>query len=225
MRTNFELINHSIEDLKGKWGLSIGGTFLINIAVAVGGSVVPLVGSLILLGPLYMGLAYYFLKIVRQNKELELGDFFKGFDDFGNNIGFGALYVLLYICGLILLIIPGIYFLMSSAFIWFVLNDEPELGFWEAYKKSTELMKGKYLKLFGLGLLFMLMAIASVFTLFIGYFFLLPLMYTTFANLYEDARDETGLLLEMPTREYVTKPNQETPLQLDTPDDDLSDIL
>ena len=70
----------------------------------------------------------------------------------------------------------------------FILADEPDIAPMEALRKSEAMMKGNKTKYFLLGLIFLLLSILCVFTLGIGFFFVLPLIQVTLAKFYKEVR-------------------------------------
>ncbi len=67
-----------------------------------------------------------------------------------------------------------------------ILVDFPELKVTQAYKRSSQLMKGKRLRLLGLQLSFLPWALLSTVTLGIGFLYLLPYMGCTNVEFYLD---------------------------------------
>ena len=70
------------------------------------------------------------------------------------------------------------------------MADEPGISAIDAMKQSWEMTKGYKVKILLLGLSFIPWFILSVFTLFIGLLWLMPSMYTSFANLYLQMRGD-----------------------------------
>ncbi len=89
---------------------------------------------------------------------------------------------LLYIVPLILMI-PKSFLYVLSIFIGY---DNPDLTAKEAVEKSAELMNGNRWRYFCLSLSFIGWAILSVFTLYIGLFWLIPYMEVSFVVFYEE---------------------------------------
>ena len=72
----------------------------------------------------------------------------------------------------------------------FILADKPELTANEAIELSMKMMDGHKLDLFILSLSFIGWSILAIFTLCIGYLWLVPYIYTTMAAFYEDVKAE-----------------------------------
>ena len=88
----------------------------------------------------------------------------------------------------LLLIIPGIIKIFSYAMTPFILEEHPELGANEAIDHSRAMMKGHKFDLFWLILSFIGWMILCLFTLGIGYLWLIPYMQTSIAGFYEDVK-------------------------------------
>ncbi len=182
---NSQIFNDARQDLSGKWGTAIV-TFIVYIVVSMVAGFVPF-GSIVLGGPLALGIAIFSLHIVRR-QEAATGDIFKGFDNFGNSMLALLLVALFTVLWMLLLIIPGIIKAYSYSMTFYILADNPTMQPMQAVDRSMEMMDGYKLKLFTLQLRFMLLAILCIFTLGIGFFFLWPYASVTTAKFYEDLK-------------------------------------
>jgi uncharacterized membrane protein len=72
----------------------------------------------------------------------------------------------------------------------FILKDNPELSANEAINLSQKMMKGHKFDLFYLMLSFIGWAFLGIFTLGIGYLWLMPYTYAAFAAFYQDLKKE-----------------------------------
>ena len=70
----------------------------------------------------------------------------------------------------------------------FILVDNPELSANEAINLSKKMMKGHKFDLFWLELSFIGWILLGLLTLGIGYFWLMPYMYTSIAGFYQDVK-------------------------------------
>ena len=84
MRTNNELLSQSRESLSGRWGLAIGGFFLGGVVTGVAGSIpfIGVVASLIISGPMMLGMAIFAQSYSRKDREPQIDQLFKGFENF-----------------------------------------------------------------------------------------------------------------------------------------------
>jgi uncharacterized membrane protein len=86
------------------------------------------------------------------------------------------------------LIIPGIIAALSYSMTFYILADDQEIKAEDALRKSKMMTEGYKLKLFYLGLRFLLLAFLCVLTLGIGFFFLIPFIHVTMAKFYDDIK-------------------------------------
>jgi Predicted integral membrane protein len=182
---NVVLMRMAKESLRGKWGLAIG-TFLVY-ALIVGGGSFSGIATLIVGGPMTLGLALFSLSIAR-NQEARLEQLFKGFNNFGTSLGAYLLMIIFVLLWTILLIIPGIIAAISYAMTFFIIADNPSIGSMEAIDKSKKMMYGYKWKFFCLILRFLGWAILCLFTLGLGFFILKPYMEISFAKFYDDIK-------------------------------------
>ncbi|MGB0745289.1 MAG: DUF975 family protein [Opitutales bacterium] len=78
---------------------------------------------------------------------------------------------------------------LRYAVIYFIARDQPELGVAETLRTSAEMMKGRKLKLFFLGLSFIGWHILGMMALFIGIFWSSAYMFAAFAAFYDDLQE------------------------------------
>jgi uncharacterized membrane protein len=187
---NVVLMQMARESLKGKWGLAIG-TFIVYMVIAGGLQMIPFIGpiaSLIIMGPLVLGLAIFSLSISR-NQDAKLEQLFHGFNNFGNALAAYLLMVLFILLWLLLLIIPGIIAALSYSMTFFIIADDPEIKPMDAIDKSKKMMDGYKWKYFCLGLRFLGWALLCILTLGIGFLWLFPYIQVSTAKFYEDVKD------------------------------------
>ena len=96
---------------------------------------------------------------------------------------------LVIILGFILIVlIPIIYINLSISQTFFIIADDENISGLEAFKKSWRLMKNQKLNLFLLGLSFIGWVILSILTIFIGFIFLNPYIYTSYAKFFDNLK-------------------------------------
>jgi uncharacterized membrane protein len=186
---NYILMQQARDCLNGRWGLSIGVTLLYLLLSMVSSSI-PMIGgiaSLIIEGPLLVGLSIFFISISRKEKA-ELSQLFDGFKRFGTSLAAYLLVAIFTFLWSLLLIIPGIIASYSYAMTYFIIVDNPNIGPLEAITKSKTLMRGNRLKLFCLGWRFFGWALLCMLTCGIGFLWLVPYVHTSFARFYEDIK-------------------------------------
>lgn len=181
-----EITKSARESLKNYWGLAIGACVIyIFIQVVVG--IVPIAGTLaglIISGPLMLGLTYFSLSISR-GQEPKLDQLFQGFNNFSNSMATYLLMILFVLLWALLLIVPGIIMAIAYSMTFFILADEPNIKPMEALEKSKKMMDGYKMKMFMLYMRFLLLSLACILTLGIGFFFLLPYIQICTAKFYE----------------------------------------
>lgn len=84
----------------------------------------------VLLGGPVMASYLHMAHLASKDQKIEISDFFKGFEKAGSLIKLNLLIFLIVLLGLIMLVIPGIYFAVSYAFshlfVWFYDKDPSE---------------------------------------------------------------------------------------------------
>ena len=147
------------------------------------------VGSVIVTGPLVIGLSAMQIKKVRNaDSNLNFVDMFYGFTNgrFGNNIILGLLqtvFIFLWTC---LFFIPGVVKSYSYAMSYYVSLDRPELGANDCITESRRLMDGKKWNLFCLDLSFLGWYIVGMLCFGVGILWVIPYHEMARANFYEE---------------------------------------
>ncbi len=191
VKENRDLTAQAREALSGKWGLAVG-VFFVYMLIMGGIQVIPFAGSiasLILGGPLMLGIAVFSLTISRK-QDARFEQLFDGFQNFGTALGTYILMAVFVFLWMLLLIIPGIIAAIAYSQAFYILAEDNNIGAMDALKKSKEMMYGYKWKYFCLGLRFIGWAILCTLTLGIGYLWLIPYMQVSFANFYEDIKDK-----------------------------------
>lgn len=117
------------------------------------------------------------------NKTPDYKDMYRHYALFWNYIAGSILYGLIVLGGLILLIIPGIYFAIKYYFVIFLVVDK-RLGPIEALKKSAKITQGSNTKIFLLGLALFVINCVGFLTL-IGLLVTVPITLLTTAFVYK----------------------------------------
>jgi uncharacterized membrane protein len=186
-KENALLMKEAREALIGKWGLAVG-TFFIYILITIILSRLHNTGSLISLiisGPLMLGMAVFSISIARK-KEARLEQLFEGFKRFGKSLLVYLLIVIFTLLWTLLLIVPGIIAGISYSQIFFILADDESISAKEAMKKSKQMMYGYKWKYLCLGFRFFGWGLLSILTLGIGFLWIFPYMYVSMAKFYDD---------------------------------------
>lgn len=147
------------------------------------------VGSVIVTGPLVIGLSAMQIKKVRNaDSNLNFVDMFYGFTNgrFGNNIILGLLQTVFLFLWSCLFFIPGIVKSYSYAMSYYVSLDRPELGANDCITESRRLMDGKKWNLFCLDLSFLGWYIVGMLCFGVGILWVIPYHEMARANFYEE---------------------------------------
>jgi uncharacterized membrane protein len=198
---NVVLMRMAKESLRNKWALAIGTFFVYGLIIGglqfnysyfnmFGGHLItPFTGiiSLIIGGPLTLGLAIFSLAISR-NQEARFEQLLKGFNNFGTALGAYILIGIFTLLWSILLIIPGIIAALSYAMTFYIIADEPSIQIMDAIDKSKKMMYGYKWKFFCLNLRFFGWGLLCILTLGIGFLWLLPYMEISFVKFYDDIK-------------------------------------
>ena len=195
---NSQIMEEAYASLKGKWGLAIGGNLLfaiISMAVAlvgwgtVGADWGANLTSLIFTPPLTIGMTIFSLNISRDNNP-EIDNLFIPFNTSWVNaiLAYFMMGVLVAV-GFILLIIPGIIAALMFSQVFFIMGEDKEIGAYDALVKSMNMMKGYKWKFFRIALRIIGLAILCIFTLGIGFIWLLPYQNVVYAKFYDDIKN------------------------------------
>jgi uncharacterized membrane protein len=201
----------ALATLKGKWGISVGltitiflvTTFLPMIAEVLlsGGfshwvnqNETPLIAELfnfassIFFIPLTVASYWFYLVIARWNdpKISKVFAVYKKWELSLKVIGTSILVGLFTILWTLLLIIPGIIKGISYSQVFYLLKDNPELSALEAITESKQRMQGYKWKFFLLNLSFIGWGFIAIFTLGIGFLWLVPYISTANATFYNE---------------------------------------
>jgi uncharacterized membrane protein len=142
----------------------------------------------ILGGPIYFGVAAYFMKLAR-HEPAEFSDLFSGFSLFKTNFILNFFTILFTLLWTLLLIIPGIIAAIKYTMAYYILNDNPEIGALEAITRSKEMMYGHKMRFFQMWLSFLGWFILGVVTMGLGMLYAIPYYRAAKANFYLDLKE------------------------------------
>lgn len=183
--------------LSFKWGSAalmtlVYGLIMTSVPVGLNEAVSKGVGSLwqLLLLPMGYGLIVAFLDNIRSGKSYSIKQLFIGFQEYWRVWGTSMLMSLYTFLWALLFIVPGIIKSYSYAMTYYILRDEPELGFNDAIERSMRMMQGHKFDLFYLQLTFIGWGLLCILTLGIGVLWLGPYMQAAQVHFYEDVKAE-----------------------------------
>jgi len=144
--------------------------------------------SLILGGPVYYGVASYFLKLARY-ETAEFNDMFTGFRLFKVNFVLHLLMLVFTTLWALLLIVPGIIAAIKYSMAFYILNDNPEIGAMEAIRRSKEMMEGHKMRFAEMWLSFFGWFLLGIITFGLGMIYAVPYYRAAKANFYLDLKE------------------------------------
>lgn len=171
--------------LNGRYGMLLGVTFIYSLVLGLLTSTA--VGALLLAGPLMFGLYWCIAAFVRGNN-VGVEKLFCGFNDFSRTMVLGLMYQIYIILWSLLFIIPGIIKSLEYSMAFFIMVDHPEMDWKQCLNESRRLTNGYKGDLFLLQLSFIGWYLLCFLTCGIGVFFLMPYIYATMGNAYEQLK-------------------------------------
>ena len=133
--------------------------------------------TVLVAGPLAVGLAHYFLRVTDRN-DPQIADLFAEFKNFGNTVVLNLLIgIFTFLWGLLFLI-PGIVKGISYSMAPYIMAEHPEIKPLDAIKLSKQMMEGHKGEYFVLQLSFIGWFLLGILTCGIGLIFLSPYMST-----------------------------------------------
>ena len=155
-------------------------------AVSIAGSILSGVGSLIIAGPLAVGVSIVLLKLVRTREKVEFESILKGFTEgFGQNLGLGIMSGLFVALWSLLFVIPGIIKSYAYSMAFYIRADHPEYNWKQCLQESVRITDGHKMELFVLDLSFIGWYFVGSLCLGIGTLWVAPYHETTKALYYE----------------------------------------
>ncbi len=192
--TSSEIRAKARQQLGGKifsnnWLLALVVCLIVEGIIGIASSLF-FVGSLIVTGPLYVGMATIFLSLIRKNESIKIEKCFSGFTkDFSRNLLVGILQILFVFLWSLLFIIPGIIMGLAYSMSFYIAHDHPEYDAKKCLDESKRLMKGHKGQLFCLMLSFIGWIIVGMLCCGIGLLWVIPYMQAAEANFYESIRE------------------------------------
>ena len=182
---NSELFSQAWKEMSGQWGIAIGFIFLV-IVISIASSFLS-VFAILITCPLAVGQYRFWLNISRRTNP-QIDDLFKGFNSYGTALGANLLVGLIVFGGMLLLIIPGIYWALTYPMVNYIIAENPDIGGNESLVVSRKMMEGHRWKFLRFGLRAMAVIILCMFTLGIGLIWAIPWLSTASAKFYDDIK-------------------------------------
>lgn len=146
--------------------------------------------SLLLAGPLQLGLCFFFLNLVK-GKETRFELLFEGFKPLLTVLLAYAVITALTVIGLILLIVPGIVVALGFSMTYYVIAEDPEISFQTALEQSWKLTDGYKMELLELNLRFIPWYLLGLLCFIVGVFAVVPWHNTTLTLYYQYLKENT----------------------------------
>ena len=146
--------------------------------------------SLLLAGPLQLGLCFFFLNLVK-GKETRFELLFEGFKPLLTVLLAYAIITVLTVIGLILLIVPGIVVALGFSMTYYVIAEDPEISFQTALEQSWKLTDGYKMELLELNLRFIPWYLLGLLCFIVGVFAVVPWHNTTLTLYYQYLKENT----------------------------------
>lgn len=169
------LMQNARSQLKPFWPLSVVVCMVYGMLIG-GPSELNTYGellSILLAGPLQLGLCIYFLKIYNGNKP-SFFDLFEGFKPLLNVLLVFIIINALTLLGLFFLLVPGIIISLGFSMTYYIIAEHPEMQFNEALEHSWKMMDGHKMELFSLHLRFIPWYLLGLLFFVIGIFLVIP---------------------------------------------------
>jgi uncharacterized membrane protein len=178
--------------MKGKWGQGALFTLVYMIIVLgiSGFSNIKFIGavfglaSIVINPPIFLGLYLSFIILVKENGNLEVGNLFKGFDQFARSLAIYWWQFLWIFLWTLVLVVPGIIKSLAYSQAMFIVADNPKVGVRDAIKISIKMTEGYKGEIFVMCLSFLGWILLGILSLFIGFLWITPYMFTTYTNLF-----------------------------------------
>lgn len=184
---NADLMAKARAVLQGNWGIAIAICVLYNVVMVVA-QLIPAAGAvmpILIGGPMMIGQSICFLTLARGQRP-DVAMLFSGFQQFGKAVGVHLTMSLFILLWMLLLIVPGIIAAYSYSQAFYIIADDPSCGVMEAIRRSKQMMQGRKWKFCCLSFRFIGWSLLCMLTLGIGFLWLMPYMYTSLAEFYND---------------------------------------
>ncbi|MBO1349397.1 MAG: hypothetical protein EBE86_019315 [Hormoscilla sp. GUM202] len=175
-------ISEGWQIFKQKICLFLGFTVLLFVVSMALEQMVPRISYpafIVIYGPLSAGLLIAALQIVKKQSTV-IGDFFKGFNYFVPLVLADLVALILILLGTILLILPGIYLVISYLLTYPIILDR-RMDFWQGMETSRKIVTKEWFSFLGLALILALINLGGLLLLGLGLLVTIPLSYCVIA--------------------------------------------
>lgn len=175
------------------WLMALLVCLIAQVICAAAGTIVPGIGALLVMGPIYCGLSAVFLTRRRTARPIRIGDMFGGFNDFGQTFLLGLMVSIFTALWSLLFVVPGIVKMYAYSQAYCIKADHPEYDWRTCINASKEMMQGHKGELFVLDLSFLGWYIVGALCLGFGTLWVYPYHFAARTVFYDKLRGESGL--------------------------------
>lgn len=186
MKFRAEIKEIAKDRFRDQYGITVAAGFLVMLLMGCVGWT--FIGTILLVPPLVVGLAFFSLKVYK-GQQADIGDAFTGFSDFGRNIA-GILWMWLFtFLWSLLFFIPGIVKALAYSMTPYILADTKNVSATDALKVSMRMTQGYKGEIFVMMLSFIGWGILSAMTCgLLWIFYVGPYWNASFAGLYHELK-------------------------------------
>jgi uncharacterized membrane protein len=145
--------------------------------------------SFILTGPLTYGLMVFFRRLREQIADIK--DLFVGFKRFGDTFLLNLLTTLFIALWSLLLIVPGIIAAIRYTMAYLIMTENPDMTALESIAASKMMMEGHKTEFFSFAISFLGWFILGLFTLGLGFLYVIPYYNASKVEFYENLKRGT----------------------------------
>lgn len=195
------LKSNAKEQLRGKWKLAIATLLIFTVLESINSSLNLLerpglvqVNSIVAFaitifiylfeGVFRLGVCKFTLNLATDKEKASFNDAFSGFRIYFKTLFLNLIISVCIIIGLLILVVPGIIFILMFSQAFYILCEDNNKGILECLQESSKMMKGYKGDYLILMISFIGWDLLALITLNIGYIALNPYKCTTYANYY-----------------------------------------
>jgi len=181
MYSRVEIKERAKEQIRGNIGILLLIQIIFGLLLCASSLVI--IGSLLIMGPMTLGLALVYLD-VSYGVPLTVNRMFEGFDQFGKAFVLNLLIGIFTFLWSLLFFIPGIIKEISYSMAFYILAENPGMSAAEALNESKRIMNGHKMDYFILQLSFIGWLLLGAITFGLAYIYVIPYMTASQMNFY-----------------------------------------
>jgi len=181
MYSRVEIKERAKEQIRGNIGILLLIQIIFGLLLCASSLVI--IGSLLIMGPMTLGLALVYLD-VSYGVPMTVNRMFEGFDQFGKAFVLNLLIGIFTFLWSLLFFIPGIIKEISYSMAFYILAENPGMSAAEALNESKRIMNGHKMDYFILQLSFIGWLLLGAITFGLAYIYVIPYMTASQMNFY-----------------------------------------